>query len=1007
MIPMLSAIGIVIRTSMLLVCVSVVAFSLRRASASVRHALWAIGLLAVLVFPVVSDILPKWDVPVLPAGSALTRYDTSPLTEEAPPDVPHMSLPTSKSDTVRPALASYSPAPSTLLQLPRWSWVEILSLVWMLGSVLSVSRWIHSLWQLRKLTKGSRAAAGSDLELRFLEAQKTIGCSGRIQLRICDDAVSPMTWGIFGHVILLPAAAIRWPHDRQTLVLAHELAHIRRHDAIGQMLGQVVRSLYWFNPLVWYAVYRLHAERERACDDYVLRTGAVDADYAEHLLQITRGLNSGVASAAVLMVHPSQLKVRLVAILDSRIARSRASRFAASALVMMIGVVTLSIAAVQVTEISAMVLPAVAKPLGVPLGSLIRSPETPYVAAMMEPAVESQQRAVQAVDPQLAFIRQYCLSCHNRDDRIANVIFEDPGNDIAHVADNRALWEKVAHRLRLGIHPSAGAGVPLPPAELRVSVAQFLETALDTDARTYVPAIVPHRLNRTEYANAIRDLLDLEIEPGQLLPMDDSSSGFDTIAATLEDSPKFREAYIGVAPIVSRLAVQAPPSSSSFQRIFPCLPSGAFVLGLGNIIDDPACFRKIITSLTENAFRGSASTADIEGLIAAGNTAGYGIDPKVMATLSQILASPKFLYRTEEAPAAVKPGEAYRISDLALASRLSFFLWSTSPDAELIALAKQGKLHDPAVLEQQTLRMLQDYRAEALSLNFARQWLGMWSFQSLKPSQAFFPEFDASLRQAMMREMEMFFDSVVREDRGVTDLLTANYTFVNNRLARFYGIPNVSGSQFRRVVLMDTLDVRRGILGKAAFLATANNSNYNNRTSPTERGYWVITRLLGIHPPDPPPSESSLRQRSNDPNVVEPPVRQMLEDLKNSYPNSNACISCHRYTDPIGYALENFNMIGMWRDTDGGLSIDAKEMLIDGTTVNGPVELRNWLVSRSDIFIQTLTQKLLTYGLGRGMDSRDMPLVRSIDREAAKNGNRFSSIVLGIVKSDTFQMNSK
>jgi hypothetical protein len=255
----------------------------------------------------------------------------------------------------------------------------------------------------------------------------------------------------------------------------------------------------------------------------------------------------------------------------------------------------------------------------------------------------------------------------------------------------------------------------------------------------------------------------------------------------------------------------------------------------------------------------------------------------------------------------------------------------------------------------------------------------------------------------------MFFDNLVREDRSVTDLLTANYTFVNNRLARFYGIPNVSGSQFRRVVLPDGLDMRRGILGKADLLATANYSFAfnNNRTSPVERGKWVLETLLGIRPPDPPPTEPSVRKRSNDPNVVEPPMRQMMEDLKNSSQYRDACITCHCYTDPIGYALENFNMIGKWRDLDGGLPVDAKVTLLDGTTVNGPVELRNWLVSHSEIFIQTLTQKLLTYALGRGIDARDMPLIRSIDREAAKNGNRFSSIVLGIVKSDTFQMNSK
>jgi hypothetical protein len=295
-----------------------------------------------------------------------------------------------------------------------------------------------------------------------------------------------------------------------------------------------------------------------------------------------------------------------------------------------------------------------------------------------------------------------------------------------------------------------------------------------------------------------------------------------------------------------------------------------------------------------------------------------------------------------------------------------------------------------------------------LSVNFAGQWLATRWLPAITPSPAFFPEFDESLREAMSREVELLFDSVVREDRNVTDLLTANDTFVNNKLARLYGIPNVTGSQFRRITLPDALDVRRGLIGKAALLSVPNEYNRNhNRTSPVGRGKLIMQMMLGVSPPDPPPTETSIPERSNDPNVLEPPLRKSMEELKSHYPTSRACVFCHQYTDPIGYSLESFNAIGIWRDSDGGAPIDVADTLYDGTKINGPADLRRWLVSRSDQFVQVMTEKLMTYALGRGVEAQDMPLIRAIDREAARNNNRFSAIVLGIVKSDTFQMNSK
>jgi len=369
--------------------------------------------------------------------------------------------------------------------------------------------------------------------------------------------------------------------------------------------------------------------------------------------------------------------------------------------------------------------------------------------------------------------------------------------------------------------------------------------------------------------------------------------------------------------------------------------------------------------------------------------------------LRNILTDGKFLYRTESAPASLRSGQSYRISDFELASRLSFFLWSTIPDDALLDLASRGQLSDPAVLERETRRMLKDPKADALSVNFAGQWFSFRSLDSVG-SLPMYPAYDEPLRQAMRREGELFFDSIVREDRNVVDLLTADYTFVNERLAMHYGIPNITGSEFRRVTLGPAFDVRRGLLGKAAFLTVTSNPNLPDRTSLVGRGKWVLGRILGVSPPDPPPNVPPLKTWDfNDPN--RPGVRQMMQD----HQIATACSKCHKLVDPIGIVLENFDRIGMWRTLDAGKPIDAADVLVDGTRVNGPVELRNALVARSDQFVQTMTMKLLTYALGRGTEFRDMPLVRSIVQAASRDNNRFSTIVIGIVKSDPFQMNTK
>jgi beta-lactamase regulating signal transducer with metallopeptidase domain/mono/diheme cytochrome c family protein len=991
---MIAALGILIRTSVLLACVSLLSLALRRASASVRHALWVVALLAVLAFPIASRVLPEWDLAILPENTPRAIvFDTTPPPAPMPePVTSHARLgsePSSvtsnpvKSADVRPQIPSSTP----------WRWTQWLAIAWALGSLVFAFGWVKSLLDLHWLTQRSGTSTDDGLNAQLAEAQREIGVSGTIPLRIASEAIPPMTWGILRLVILLPAAAIDWSPVRQRLVLAHELAHVKRNDGLGQILAQSVSCIYWFNPLVWYAVRRLHAERERACDDCVLRLGADGADYADHLLQITRGLNSGFAQSAVSMAHPSQLKSRLIAILDFRIRRSRASRITASSLLTIVGVLTLTIAATQLTTLSTMVLPAFASPLGVPLWN----PEPAVQVRAAATATPTPQQPAAAVDPHYEFLKQYCVSCHNSNDRVGNLEFDFGHFDTGGVADDRPRWEKVVRRLRAGMDPPLSASSHPSDVEIK-SMIQFLETELDRNAKTYVPPIGPHRLNRTEYGNAIRDLLDLEIDATKLLQGDDSTRGFDNIAGALGPFPKAIEPYVGIAPVISRMAIQTATNSPSYQRVFVCSPDSRY-----GEFSEP-CWRKIIGSLTENAFRGFAASSEVDSLV---KQRGYLHFDSIASALTEILASPKFLYRTEDAPAGVKPGEAFRISDLALASRLSFFLWSTIPDQELIDVAKQGKLHEPAILEQQTLRMLKDYRADALSVNLAGQWLAVRAVQRITPSPAFFPEFDESLRQAMGREVELLFDSVVREDRNVTDLLTANDTFVNNKLARLYGIPNVTGSQFRRITLPEALDMRRGIVGKAAFLSVPEYGLKHNRTSPVGRGRFIMQTLLGVFPPDPAPNDPPLPERSNDPNVLEPSMRKSMEDLKSHYPTSRACVFCHQYTDPIGYSLENFNAIGIWRDADGGAPIDAADTLYDGTKINGPADLRRWLVSRSDQFVQVMTEKLMTYALGRGVEAQDMPLIRAIDREAARNNNRFSAIVLGIVKSDTFQMNSK
>ena len=793
------------------------------------------------------------------------------------------------------------------------------------------------------------------------------------------------------------------------------------------------------------------------------------------------------------------------------------------------------------------------------------APPGQAVAPAGEPvrSIQTAEAAVPDVAAHRALLDRYCVTCHNQDTvdgrgraasplvgqlRAAGLTLDTL--DLADVGGHAGAWEKVVRKLRGGVMPPAGR--PRPAAAALEAFLTWLEGELDRAwAVTRDPGRTAtfHRLNRTEYRNAIRDLLAVEIDAVDYLPADDSSFGFDNIGGVLKMSQSLMERYLAAARSISRLAVGSPPPAVSadtyeaaqdlpqhgrvealpfgtrgglyIEHLFPRdaeydlrveltgsrrlrenhnlevtldgepvelvtlgpQPDGApdnpyaqastldfrlpvsagprevgvtffkkpsalveqvrepfpnprvagnpgglagqqpFVrsvtitgpYGGSGVTDTPSrariftcrprdgaeessCAHDILSALARRAYRRPVSAGELQVLLDfyAQGRRGGSFEDGVELAIRRLLVSPEFLYRVEADPPGVAPGAPYRVGDLDLASRLSFFLWSSIPDDELLAAAEQGRLGDPAELERQVRRLVADPRSETLTTNFAAQWLQLRNLETtVRPGDPFSVAFDESLRQSMLRETELFVDGIVRDDRGMVELLTAGYTFLNERLAEHYGIPGVTGSHFRRVD-WPAGSARRGILGHGSVLTLTSHAI---RTSPVLRGKWILDNLLGTPPPDPPPNVPSLNDRKTQ--AKRPTLRERME----AHRDNPACSACHAMIDPTGFALENFDAIGRWRVVDESFNaIDPSGVLPDGRSFDGVAGMRDALAANPEQFVTTVTEKLMTYALGRGLEHYDMPALRRIVREAAADDYRFQTVILGIVTSDPFLM---
>lgn len=498
--------------------------------------------------------------------------------------------------------------------------------------------------------------------------------------------------------------------------------------------------------------------------------------------------------------------------------------------------------------------------------------------------------------------------------------------------------------------------------------------AVDQDLKIRIPVKAgPHVLG-VAFVKKRSALLETERQPLQ-------------VHFNMDRHPRVQPAVYSIT-VNGPYAAKGPGDTPSRRRIFVCQPATPG--------EEDGCAKRILATVMRRAYRRPVTDADLTAPLRFYKDArkDAGFETGIEMALRSVLVSPEFLFRVEQDPAGVAPGSAYAVSNLELASRLSFFLWSSIPDDELLDAAARGKLKTPAVLEHQVRRMLADARSRMLVTNFADQWLYLRNLSSTTPDMRLFPDFDDNLRQAFRKETELFVESIMREDRNVLDLLSANYTFVNERLAKHYGIPNVYGSRFRRVTFGED-SMRGGLLRQGSILTV---TSYATRTSPVIRGKWILSNILGVPPPPPPAFVPSLKENSGIGNNVT--MRQRMAQHR----ANPACSGCHQLMDPVGFSLENFDAVGRWRTVEDTTPIDASGGLPDGSKFAGVAGLQKALVSRPDIFVTTFSDKLLTYALGRGVEYYDAPAIRKVVRDSGAQDYRFSSIVLGIVNSAPFQM---
>jgi len=577
------------------------------------------------------------------------------------------------------------------------------------------------------------------------------------------------------------------------------------------------------------------------------------------------------------------------------------------------------------------------------------------------------------------FLKQYCLGCHGPTKPRGGVNLSGYG-DVASIQRDQATWRKVLTLIREHNMPPQGA--PQPEPAQRDRVAAWLAHTLDTADESLIPRnpgrVLIHRLSRTEYNNTVRDLFGVQSNPADRFPADGGGGGgFDNNADTLFIPPILMERYLEAAGEVLN---EAPAAQ-------------LFVARPGKALPARAAAQKILAHFGTRAFRRPVEPAEVDRLLRLYDAAarrGEPFESAVRYALKAVLISPSFLFRIEKEQPTT---EAYRISDYELASRLSYFLWSSTPDAELFRLAKLGKLRDPQVLDAQIQRMIQSPKSAALADSFAGQWLRVRDLQtSAQPDRRRYPTFTPSLRDAMYQETVEFFGSVLKENASLLRLLDADYTYLNEELAKHYGIPGVIGANFRRVALPDRQ--RGGVLTMASVLTV---TSYPQRTSPVLRGKWVLEELLGAEVPPPPPNAGGLP--ASDAPREGLTFRQRLEKHR----EKPECASCHNRMDPIGFGLENFDAVGRWRTEMGGVPVDSAGVLATGEKFSGPVELRARILARKEEFARNLSEKMLAYALGRGLEPYDLPTVRKLTATLAKDDYRSATLIREIVQSYPFQ----